>query len=99
MQFAVIGWDAADDGAHERRAKTRPSHMTSLQAHVERGSILLGGAMLNDDDQMIGSIIIADFPSRADLDAWIEADPYVTEGVWDRIEVQPFRAATGTWLP
>jgi uncharacterized protein len=98
VQFAVIGWDAADDGALERRAKTRPSHMNSIQAHVERGSILVGGALLNDDDQMIGSIIIADFPSRADLDAWIEADPYVTEGVWDRIEVQPFRAAVGTWL-
>ncbi len=73
--------------------------MASIQAHVERGSILVGGALLNEDDQMIGSIIVADFPSRADLDAWLEADPYVTEGVWDRIEVQPFRGAVGTWLP
>ena len=98
MQYAVIAWDADDEEAVARRAQVRPSHLTSIQPHLEQGHILMGGALLNDQDQMIGSIVIADFPSRIELDDWLEADPYVTEGIWDRIDVQPFRAAIGTWL-
>jgi uncharacterized protein YciI len=42
---------------------------------------------------MVGSAVIADFPSRAELDAWLAADPYVTQGVWQRVEVKPYRLA------
>lgn len=42
---------------------------------------------------MIGSAVIVDFPSRAELDDWLKNDPYVTGGVWQKIEVRPFRAA------
>jgi uncharacterized protein YciI len=47
---------------------------------------------------MIGSTLVVEFDSRADLDAWITADPYVTGGVWDQVEVHPFRPAVGSWL-
>jgi uncharacterized protein YciI len=42
---------------------------------------------------MIGSAAIAEFASRAELDAWLARDPYVTQGVWQRIEIRPFRLA------
>ena len=47
---------------------------------------------------MIGSTLVVEFDSRSDLDAWITADPYVTGGVWDLVEVHPFRPAVGSWL-
>jgi uncharacterized protein YciI len=37
-----------------------------------------------------GSVIIAEFESLADAQAWIAADPYVTEGVFQSVEVRPF---------
>ena len=42
---------------------------------------------------MIGSAAIVEYPSRAELDAWLASDPYVTGGVWVDIQVQPFRQA------
>jgi uncharacterized protein len=48
---------------------------------------------------MVGSVLLVDFPDRAALDAWIQADPYVTGGVWAEIEVAPFRPAHGAWVP
>ena len=42
---------------------------------------------------------MADFPSREELDAWLDHDPYVTGGVWQQVEVAPFRVAVGSWMP
>jgi uncharacterized protein YciI len=42
---------------------------------------------------------LADFPSREELDAWLDGDPYVTGGVWQEVEVAPFRVAVGSWMP
>jgi uncharacterized protein len=99
MQFLVVAKDGTDDGALERRKQTRPTHLESIQPLVEGGNVLVGGAILNDDGDMIGSMLLVDFPDRADLDAWLAADPYVTGGVWREIEVTPFRSAVGAWQP
>jgi uncharacterized protein len=48
---------------------------------------------------MVGSMLLVEFPDRGGLDAWLEADPYVTGGVWKEIEVRPFRTAVGAWQP
>ena len=48
---------------------------------------------------MIGSMLLVEFPDREGVDAWLSGDPYVTEGVWQNIEVHPFRTAVGAWQP
>jgi uncharacterized protein YciI len=40
---------------------------------------------------MSGSLIVAEFESLAAAKAWIEADPYVTQGVFARVTVKPFK--------
>jgi uncharacterized protein len=47
---------------------------------------------------MVGSVLVADFSTREELDAWLTRDPYVTDGVWKEVEVQPYRAAVGAWI-
>lgn len=42
---------------------------------------------------MTGSTIIAEFPSRRELDQWLAQDPYVTQEVWNDIQVIPCRIA------
>ena len=37
-----------------------------------------------------GSLIVAEFESLAAAQAWIDADPYVTEGVFATVTVKPF---------
>ena len=38
-----------------------------------------------------GSMIVAEFASQADAQAWADADPYVAAGVYARVSVKPFR--------
>ncbi len=38
-----------------------------------------------------GSLIIAEFDALADAQAWAEADPYVAAGVYERVDVRPFK--------
>ena len=37
---------------------------------------------------MKGSVLILDFAARAELDAYLDNEPYVTEHVWEKIEVE-----------
>jgi uncharacterized protein YciI len=99
MQFLVVAKDGTDEGALARRRKTRPTHLESIGPLVDAGVVLVGGAILNEVGDMIGSMLLLDLPGRQDLDAWLAQDPYVTDGVWQEIEVHPFRTAVGAWQP
>ena len=44
---------------------------------------------------MKGSVLILDFPSRAELDAYLAAEPYVVEHVWEKIEVETMNVVIG----
>ena len=57
------------------------------------GHVLIGGAILNEKEEMIGSSLVVEFESREALDHWLQNDPYVTENVWQDITVQAFRTA------
>ena len=99
MEFLVVARDGTDDEAVERRKRVRPTHLEAIAPLVEKGHVLVGGAILNADDEMVGSMLLVEFPDRASVDAWLEADPYVTGRVWKEIEVHPFRTAVGAWQP
>ena len=55
------------------------------------GTLLYAAAILDDAEQMIGSSMVVDLPSRQDLDSWLNDEPYVVGGVWQRIEVRRCR--------
>ena len=93
MQFLVVAYDGDDDGALARRMAARDAHLANIRRLGAEGKVLAGGAMLSDDGQMIGSAMIADFPTREALDEWLRTDPYTTGDVWRRVEVRPFRSA------
>ncbi|MEK0084329.1 YciI family protein [Benzoatithermus flavus] len=95
-QFLVIAHDGTDPEAPARRQAARPAHLAFIRPMVERGEIVAGGAILDEAGVMTGSAVIVDFPDRAALDAWLARDPYVVQGVWQRIEVRPFRLAALT---
>jgi len=91
MQFLFLAYDGRDEGAMERRSKGRPAHLENVKKLKEQGHFLHGGAILDDQGGMIGSVIFMDFPSRETLDAWLKADPYMTGGVWVETDVKPLR--------
>jgi uncharacterized protein YciI len=93
MQFLVIARDGTDPEAPARRQAARGAHFDNLPAMLDAGQMLVGGAILDDAGRMIGSTALVDFPDRAALDRWLDREPYVTGGVWQDIEIVPFRLA------
>jgi uncharacterized protein YciI len=93
MQWLIIARDGTDPDAPERRKAARPAHLENAARLQEQGHLLVGGALVDEDARMIGSAAVAQFATREELDAWLRTDPYVTGGVWQEIEVIPYRVA------
>lgn len=88
MQFLVIGLDGSDEKALERRMAVREDHLALGDRMRDAGKMLYGAAILDDNEKMIGSILVCDFQSREELDEWLKIEPYVTGKVWQSIEVK-----------
>lgn len=85
MLFAIIGHDGPD-GAR-LRPQVRQAHLDNLRPLVQRGQVVLAGPFTDGS----GSLIVVDMDSEAQALAFAQSDPYVTQGVFERIEVKPFR--------
>ena len=91
QQFVILAYDAKDEGAMARRAECRTAHTQAITEARARGNILCGVALLDDSGKMIGSNIVVNFPSRADVDTWLASDPYIVGKVWENITIIPAR--------
>lgn len=89
MQFIILGYDGTDADAANRRALVREAHIALCNQERDAGNLLYGAAMLNDAGKMCGSMMVANFPTREALDEWLSREPYVTGGVWKKIDVIP----------
>lgn len=95
MWYAIIAEDVAN--SLEARLAARPAHLERLQALKAEGRLLLAGphpAIDNEDPGAAGfsgSLVVAEFASLAEAEAFAAADPYVAAGVYARVTVKPFR--------
>ncbi|PWW32199.1 hypothetical protein DFO73_101462 [Cytobacillus oceanisediminis] len=93
MQFIVTAYDGKDEKALERRLSVREEHLQGVERRFKEGEHLYGGAILDEEGKMIGSMMVVEYPSREELDQWLKEEPYVTEKVWQKIDIQPCRVA------
>jgi uncharacterized protein YciI len=91
MQFLVIAYDGKDEKAMDRRMAVRTAHLTGVEKMRAEGKALYGVAILDTQEKMIGSVMVVEFSSRADLDSWLKVEPYVTGNVWQKIDILPCR--------
>ncbi|MBN9695802.1 MAG: YciI family protein [Zoogloea sp.] len=95
MLYALIGEDAPN--TLEQRLAVRGEHLARLQALQAEGRLILAGPCPAVDSPdpgpagFTGSVIVAEFDSLAAAQAWADADPYTTTGVFARCTVKPFR--------
>lgn len=95
MWYAIIGEDRP--GTLEQRLAARPAHVERLKALQEAGRLLLAGPFPAVDGNdpgpagFTGSLIVAEFASLTDAQAWAADDPYVAAGVYGEVAVKPFR--------
>lgn len=89
MQFIIIAQDGDDDQAMTRRLAARDSHIAYSDAAVKTGEQIMAAAMLNGDDQMIGSVMIVEFESIEKVNEWLDTEAYITGDVWQNIQIIP----------
>lgn len=89
MQFLIIGHDGKDKEATERRQAARQAHIDLGERLRQSGNMWYGAALLDEQGNMSGSMIMVDFPSKKELDEWLKKEPYVTSKVWKKIEIYP----------
>lgn len=72
----------------------REAHIAYVRAnhpHV----LKLGGPFLDAKGQMCGSMLIVEAADLAAAKAFSAADPYTTAGLFESVEIRPFRVVTG----
>lgn len=95
MFYAIVGQDVSD--SLDKRLAARPAHLDRLQALQQAGRLLLAGPFpaIDSNDPgaagFSGSLIVAEFDSLTDAQAWADADPYVATGVYASVHVKPFK--------
>ena len=88
--YAIICKDKP--GALETRLATRPTHLDYLNSSK---ILKLAGALLDDDGTPIGSIIVVEADDKAAAQAQADNDPFTLAGVFESVEVHPWRLAIG----
>lgn len=84
LQFVIEGIDGKDASA--LREKHRAAHVAHLEALGER--FVIGGPFLDDDGREIGSMVVIEAESRADANSFAGSDPFVVEGVFEKVTVR-----------
>jgi len=95
MWYAIISEDV--ENSLPLRVGARDAHLARMQDLVAEGRVLIAGPhpAIDADDPgpagFTGSLVVVDFPSLKDAEAWAAADPYVDAGVYAKVTVKPFK--------
>ncbi len=95
MLYVINGTDVAN--SLEKRQTARPDHVARLEQLKNDGRLILAGPCpaIDSDNPgtagFSGSIIVAEFDSLEVAQAWADADPYVSAGVYKSVSVKPFK--------
>lgn len=95
MIYAIIGRDVPDSLV--ARMSARPAHLKRLEALQAEGRLLLAGPFPAIDSPdpgpagFTGSLVVAEFESLEVARRWADADPYVAAGVYESVEVLPYK--------
>ena len=84
MQFLIKALDG--EGMLEKRMAIRPRHLEGMKKLGKH--IICAGGLLDEEGRMKGSALVLDFESREALDEYLASEPYITDGVWEKVEVE-----------
>ena len=82
MLVALIARDKP--GALQIRKDTRAAHIEYLK---ETGVVQQAGPLLDDQGEMMGSLIVLDVDDMAAAQGWADNDPYAKAGLFDTVEL------------
>ena len=89
MLFAMIAKDRP--GSLDQRAATRPVHLEHLEALGDK--LVFAGALLGEDGNPEGSLLVYEADTLEAASAALKADPFVSAGIFESVEIKPWRIA------
>lgn len=90
MLFALIARDKP--GALQTRLENREAH---LAYGANSPAVAIAGPFLDDDGNMIGSLIILDVENREAAEEWAANDPYAKAGLFESVDLIAWKRAIG----
>jgi len=90
MLVALMARDKA--GALQTRLDNRAAHLAYIE---ETGVVQQAGPLLDDADQMCGSLVILDVADMAAAQAWADNDPYAKAGLFDSVTLTQWKRVIG----
>ena len=75
------------------RMAAREAHLAYVRDRMH--TMKVGGPYLDEAGQMIGSLIIIEVEDMDAARAWSANDPYVLNGVFQSVDIRPFRVTAG----
>ncbi len=94
MFYAIVARDR--EGSLDARRAARPGHLARLEQRQEAGRLLIAGPLPAIDSPdpgpagFTGSLVVAEFASLEEAQAWAAEDPYMEAGVYEQVDVFPF---------
>ena len=87
----VLLYDLVDD-YFERRPMFRGEHLALATAALERGELVLAGALADPPDE---AILVFRCDDPAIVEEFVRKDPYVREGLVTRWRIRPWTVVIG----
>ena len=94
MLYMIVGQDVAD--SLPKRVASRAEHLARLEDLQNQGRLVLAGPLPAIDAEdpgpagFTGSLVVAEFDSLDQAEAWAKDDPYIEAGAWSGADVRPF---------
>lgn len=95
MLYMICATDVAD--SLDKRLAARPAHLARLEQLKAEGRLILAGPFpaIDSNDPgpagFTGSLVVAEFETLDDAQAWADSDPYIEAGVYDSVLVKPYK--------
>ena len=89
--YYILFYDYVDN-ILERRGPFRSEHLALAQGALERGELLLGGALADPVD---GAVLVFKVSGPESVEDFVRNDPYVKNGLVTRWQIRPWTVVIG----
>lgn len=87
--YVMLGTDGPRGQA--LRPRHRPAHLANLEPKAAAGEVTFAGPLLSEAGEPRGSLVVFEADDLEAARRFAESDPYLREGVFDRIDVYETR--------
>ncbi|WIY26788.1 YciI family protein [Parasedimentitalea psychrophila] len=90
MLIALIARDKP--GALQTRLDNRAAHLAYIE---DTGAVAQAGPLLDQEGNMVGSLVILDVEDMAVGQAWADNDPYAKAGLFETVDLITWKKVIG----